>query len=1446
MPTHRSPFAAAQRHAFPHFALKTLSLFLLMAYGPGALAIPTEGQVVSGSATITTPTTQSLVVTQSSQKAVLHWGSFNIGSAETVQFVQPNADAVALNRVIGSDPSSILGRLSANGKVFLVNPNGILFGKGASVNTGSLVASTLDLTDADFQQGQYRFSGNSNAAVNNQGWLQSSLQGYVALLGHTVHNSGSIVAPQGSVALAAGSTVTLNLTGDGLVQARVDQAALNALVENSGLLQAHGGQVQLAAQAQDALLRTVVNHTGIIQANSVARRNGRVLLDGGSSGVVAVNAEVQARGETEGSTGGRIVVTGDKLLLADAARLDASGQAGGGGIYVGGGWQGRDPAIAQANAVYVAAGAQLDASALQKGDGGTVVVWSDIHNLQSSTRVHGTLSARGGVEGGQGGQIETSGHWLSVTGIRADASAPRGPAGVWLLDPEDLIVGGVATDAVVTPGPPTTIFTSGAGTPNVLNTDIEAQLNAGTSVMLQTAPTGGGNGDITIAANIAKTAGTDAMLSFNAIGDINFNAATSITASSGKLHLNFGSGGTIAFAGGNSLATNGGDIGMMAMSVTGLPTLTGSGVEVLNLNIMGPTTIGIGTGAGAMNLPSGFASGFAAVNVLAGLGDITIGGAVSFTDSVMLGTQGNIVIDPASSITTSVVGGSLVLAGTNFLNSAGAAAVTTPGAGARWLVYSTDPATNTFGGLNSGNQAVWGQNPGTLPPFAAPAGNRYVFAAPGAITATTSGTYNKTYGQTANLSGAISYSGAPLNSAGLYGNVYQDLLVTDALATLPTASSAGDLPGASVAGGPYGIAPTGGTANPGYSINLVGGGTVNVLPAPLTISAQNLSQPYSGTGFAGGSLGYSGFVNGETSAVLSGTPVFGGTAQGAVNTGAYTLVPSGLSSSNYTVTYVNGSLTITPATLNITANPATKTYDGLAFGGNAGVSYSGFVNGETPAVLGGSLVYGGSSQGAVNAGLYAIAPSGLSSSNYLVTYNNGQLTVLPAPLVIAANNASKTYDGQAYGGGAGVSYSGLVNGETSAVLSGSLAYGGSSQGALHAGGYAITPGGLSSGNYVIQFNPGTLTVQPKPVTVTGLVASNKDYDGTDSVSIVDWGSVQTGVGAETLVLQTGTANFSDAAIGLNKTVTASGYALANGAQGGLASNYVLSSNAAQTKANIFPSASQDIVQSVQAALPQIATGSQRTQFFFTGALQVDASALGVTINNLLQGKTGAQTDGDNRNDSNSNLTVSNQRIVQLVQTALAASPSAGRGTGASAAAGGTNAGLGSVAAGNAQGGGAGAGTARLASTGFAGGARANAGATGSSPTGAAPASAVKPPSDVFLKGAQRASVIGSTGNGDALVASFSTAGQTTRLQTSVAPGQRFTLKVPADLLGSSGTRGAPAGLVVTTADGTALPAWLQFDRSTMSLTAKDVPANVLPLTVRLVSKSGATVEVELK
>jgi hypothetical protein len=264
-------------------------------------------------------------------------------------------------------------------------------------------------------------------------------------------------------------------------------------------------------------------------------------------------------------------------------------------------------------------------------------------------------------------------------------------------------------------------------------------------------------------------------------------------------------------------------------------------------------------------------------------------------------------------------------------------------------------------------------------------------------------------------------------------------------------------------------------------------------PATLTVTSLNDSKTYGDT--ANLSLfTVSGFQAGVANAYLADPNVFTGTpglfsagAPAIANAGVYSIIASQgtlAASGNYSFAFNNaGLLTVNPKALTITANDATQTYNGVPFSGGNGVTYSGFVNGQNASVLGGTIAYGGNSQGAVNAGTYVIIPSNQTSPNYAINYVNATLTINPQPLTITANNVTQTFDGVPYSGGNGATYSGLVNGQNPSVLGGSIAFGGNSQGAVNVGTYTIIPSGQTSSNYAISYVNGTLTITPPPIAI---------------------------------------------------------------------------------------------------------------------------------------------------------------------------------------------------------------------------------------------------------------------------------------------------------------------------------------------------------------------------
>jgi len=305
-------------------------LLAAAALSGAVLAGPTGGAVSTGSGTIT-QSGSTTTITQGSQNLAINWATFNVGKGESVKFVQPGASSIALNRVLGTDASSIQGSLSANGQVWILNPNGVLFGNGASVNVGGVVASTLSLSDSDFQAGKTTFSGNGNqGSVVNQGSLTG---GYVALIGKQVSNSGSITTPNGTAALAAGDKVTLDFSGSQLLSVTVDEGTLNALAENKGLIRADNGGVLLSANAKNALLDTVVNNEGVIEAKGIDSSGGRIILLGGFNGGT-VNAGGTLDASSVNHDGGFIETSGAHVQVADGAQISTLSQSGKTGAWL--------------------------------------------------------------------------------------------------------------------------------------------------------------------------------------------------------------------------------------------------------------------------------------------------------------------------------------------------------------------------------------------------------------------------------------------------------------------------------------------------------------------------------------------------------------------------------------------------------------------------------------------------------------------------------------------------------------------------------------------------------------------------------------------------------------------------------------------------------------------------------------------------------------------------------------------------------------------------------------------------------------------------------------------------------------------------------------------------------------------------------------------------------
>ena len=529
-----------------------------------ALANPQLGKIVSGSVSITQQPDLT-TIHQTSAKAIINWQSFNIASPQTTHFQQP-AGGVTLNQINPTQGvSQIYGRLTATGQIILINPAGIYFGPNAYVNVGSLIASTAGLSNANFNQGKYQFTHipGFNGAIINAGTMIAINHGLLALIGDAVRNDGMIEANLGHVVLAAGDSFAITLAGNELISFNINSAVTKRAqdkdgntiadgVSNTGKIIANGGHVLITADAAAGLLDHAINIQGIVLATSVHRRQGDIILSASpASGVVRVAAYLNASGNHHGMSGGNITITGNDILLEAPTMINVSGDSGAGTVLIGGNYQGKGP-LMNADAVVMQPGATILANAGTRGNGGTVIIWSN-----QFTNVNGSINARGGSISGNGGLVETSSHEvLSVGDVNVDTSAPHGQSGTWLLDPSDLTISAAANANVTAANPFAPSSQASNSTLNI--STLLAALSAGNVTIQTSAGAGPGNGDIFVATPITWSSGNSLLLSAYR----NITATASITNTGGGNVIlrsdNTGTGaGTVSFSAGNNVTVSG-------------------------------------------------------------------------------------------------------------------------------------------------------------------------------------------------------------------------------------------------------------------------------------------------------------------------------------------------------------------------------------------------------------------------------------------------------------------------------------------------------------------------------------------------------------------------------------------------------------------------------------------------------------------------------------------------------------------------------------------------------------------------------------------------------------------------------------------------------------------------------------------------------------------------
>ncbi len=482
-----------------------LRIFTLVCLGDSLLfALPDSPSVVAGKVQFQ-HSEQQMHITSASDRSIINWKTFSSELGEVIKIDMPNSSSAVLNRVTSNIPSQIMGMISSNGHVYLINQNGILFGKNTYARVGALTASTLDLSDDLFLSGdEHTFLGHHCASLINKGQLFAQ-EGDVCLIGPHVVNEGSITCPRGTAALLAGKKIVAS--PEKHIVICLDPVDSNKIgLEQAGSI--HARNVEMIADGH--LYGLAIQHSGITHAVGFKEEGGRIHLYA-QEGQVEVGASSRVIALSDDGSH-EIQILGKNVAVKDNALIDVSAEQQAGKLFIGGGLNGKG--LSTAKTAVVESSVRLLSDAKIAGDGGQVVVWSD-----EDTQFHGFASVRGGCLSGNGGFAEISGTRLDVQGV-VDARAPQGKIGTVLFDPTDMEIG---------PGGNISISVSGLFSKTIRGTASTAHLSIATlntnlllaNVLVTTASSASGNGDLSLNGDITinATVGTD--LTFDVEGDFN-------------------------------------------------------------------------------------------------------------------------------------------------------------------------------------------------------------------------------------------------------------------------------------------------------------------------------------------------------------------------------------------------------------------------------------------------------------------------------------------------------------------------------------------------------------------------------------------------------------------------------------------------------------------------------------------------------------------------------------------------------------------------------------------------------------------------------------------------------------------------------------------------------------------------------------------------------------
>jgi len=1097
----------------------------------GLMAAPQNGSVIAGSASITAAG-NTTTINQTSHKTIINWADFNIGANEAVNFKQPDVNSVALNRIIGNNASNIYGQLNANGKVFLVNPNGITFARGAQVNVAGIIASTLDIDNADFMDGNYRFNAtNTKGEITNQGRINAHT---VALLGNQVTNQGWIVAnldngPNGDVALVAADDITLKFGPNQRLGVTVDKGTVDALVENKQLIQADGGSILLRAEAASALMGAAVNNSGTLRARSLAEVDGRIVLLGDMAhGTTRVAGTLDASAPTTGN-GGFIETSAAEVNIGDSSEITTLATQGQTGTWL----------IDPTDFNIVASGGDMTGAVLSQQLGSNHVV------IQS---IDGTVDLNGNGDIFVNDAISWSAdHTLTLTAANKiyinDHIQSTGDGAGLVLDT------GLA-NANITP----------ANRDSFRNSTNVQYANAGKITFNGATPSYEVDGRTFTVINdaVELQAMQNNLSGYYLLGsdlDMTGETFTSIGTVSDPFTGGF-SGGGHAITGleidlefsfdpqglfGNIEDAFVSNIGLENVNINSGDAVGGLAGSALNSTLTNSYVTGVVKSDFSTGGLLGSASNVIVTNSYTGAaveGDTYSGGLVgsSFQGTSITNSYTTGAVDGLS-----IIGGLVGYADTTTIENSYATGDITGKESVGGLAGYSDglTITNSYAvgvtassDLNSPAGGLIGFNLGSL------AINR-------AFWDTTSAT---TF--------AVGVSD-PSSSAVL--NNVEGLSTADTMKLSAITADTFDS---------NDITDSYDPAN-AFVWRIYEGHTTPLLKSFLSDAPTNATNA---------TITYDGLDHSYTKAQLFASDIDLNLIKGdltsssdATNVGSHALSTNGLYSTHYDIDDSNYVIDIEKASINAsdaTVTVADKVYDGNTDATLVGSTLNG-VNGET-LTLSGSGTFDNANAGdnkdvAVN---YSLANGTGISSNYQLSSSSDTLSanIIPAELTVTDTSvADKVYDGTTDATLVGTLNG--VNGET-LTLSGSGTFDNANAGDNKdvAVSYSLANGTGISSNYQLSSSSDTLSanITPAELTITGTSVADKVYDGTTEATLV--GNTLNGVNGETLTLS-GSGTFDNANVGDNKDVAVN-YSLGNGT--GISSNYQLSSSSDTLSANITP------------------------------------------------------------------------------------------------------------------------------------------------------------------------------------------------------------------------------------------------------------------------------------